>query len=182
MNKIISLSSLIILFACSAPAPKTDAPVNSTPGLVTGEALEQIKAEDERILSSLHEEAQKQGTVQKKVENGVTAEIWSWSEEHGSNQKITETLLYKKGKLISQTLMIPSEGYTASRQFVNDKVYQLSEEWANRARYVYFDPNEKIIGRIHYRGKQSECFLYNEGTSPRYEKIEICEARFNTAP
>jgi hypothetical protein len=181
-NGMKNLIPLILLLACSAPAPKIEVPIAPTPGMVIGEALEEIKAEDERILSSLHEEAQKQGTVERKTENGVTAEIWSWSEEHGSKQKITETLLYKRGKLISHSLMIPSEGYTASRQFVNDKVYQVSEEWGNRARIVYFDPNEKIIGRIHYRGKKSECILYNEGASPRYEKVEICEAKFNTSP
>lgn len=172
---------LLILAACSAPTPKKEIPA-ATPGTVTGESLEELKAEDERILSSLHEEAQKQGTVVKKVENGITAEVWSWSEEHGSNQKITETLLYKKGKLISHTLMVPSEGFTASRQFVNDKVIQISEEWKNRARYVYLDANEKIKGRLHYRGKESECILYDEGKNPRYEKVDVCEAKFNTAP
>ncbi len=177
MKKIILL---LILAACSAPTPQKEVPVVA-PGTVTGESLEELKAEDERILSGLHEEAQKQGKVQKKVENGITAEIWSWSEEHGSNQKITETLLYKKGKLISHSLMIPSEGFTGSRQFVNDKVIQVSEEWKNRARFVYLDEKEQIRGRIHYRGKESECIVYNAGV-PRYEKVDVCEAKFNTAP
>ncbi len=180
MKKIILLV-LIVLASCSGHAPKKENPTIA-PGMVTGESLEELKAEDERILSSLHEEAQKQGTVVKKVENGVTAEVWSWSEEHGSNQKITETLLYKKGKLVSHTLMVPSEGFSASRQLVNDKVIQISEEWKNRARYVYLDANEKIKGRLHYRGNQSECILYDEGKNPRYEKVDVCEAKFNTAP
>ncbi len=172
---------LFFLLACSVPTPKIETAQVSLLGMVKGEALEVIKAEDERVLNSLHEEAQKQGTVEKKVENGMTAEIWSWSEEHGSNLKITETLLYKYGKLISHTMMIPSEGYTASKQFVKGKVIQVSEEWKNRARFVYLDSNEKIIGRLHYRGKQSECILY-EGAVPRYEKVETCELKFNTAP
>ncbi|MES2526734.1 MAG: hypothetical protein V4598_06590 [Bdellovibrionota bacterium] len=180
MKKLILLT-LMILASCSGPTPKKEEIPTVAPGTVTGESLEELKAEDERILSGLHEEAQKQGKVQKKVENGITAEIWSWSEEHGSNQKITETLLYKKGKLISHTLMIPSEGFTGSRQFVNDKVIQVSEEWKNRARFVYLDENEKIKGRIHYRGKESECIVYDAGV-PRYEKVEVCEAKFNTAP
>lgn len=179
MKKLISLLVVFgFIISCSAPQKKAPARPKRP---VTGDRLSQIQKEDEKILSNLDEEPQRQGTMKKEIEHGITTEIWTSKEEHGSKNLITEILIHKDGKLISRTLKNPASHYTASMQYKNGKVIQVSEEDEGSAIVVFLE-NEKIAGRMSYDNGEAECIIYENGMNPRYEELEACEIRFNTAP
>lgn len=178
MKNIISIFVVMgFLISCSTPKKAPARPQRP----VTGDRLSQILKEDEKILNSLDEEPGRQGTMKKEVENGITTEIWTSKEEHGSTNVITEILIHKNGKLISRTLKNPATHYMASMQYHNGQVIQVSEEEEGSAIVVFLE-NEKIAGRMSYDNGEAECIIYDKGEKPRYEELETCELRFNTAP
>jgi len=178
MKKIILILAVLgSLMSCASPEKGPRKSVRP----VTGDRLAQIQKEDEKILENLGEEPIREGTMKKEVEHGITTEIWTSREEHGSPNVITETLIHKNGKLISRTLKNPAANYTASMQYNNGKVIQVSEEESGSAIVVFLE-NEKIAGRMSYDNGEAECILYENGLNPRYEELEVCETRFNTAP
>lgn len=142
-------------------------------------STEDLKSMDEIVLNSLDVEPLKQGTMKKVTEGPVTTEIWSWKEDHGSPFTKTETLIFKNGELISQSLHDPETGVTFSRQFRSGQVFQITRELKDGAELVFLEQG-KISGRMFY-GKNPECYLYTNG-EPRSEKMDVCETRFNTAP
>ena len=183
MKNIISLLVIVsFCIGCTSPtsSPSQKAPTK-TQRAVNGDRLTQVKKEDARLLSNLDEEPLRQGIVKKEVEHGITTEIWTSREDHGSPHVVTETLIHKNGKLISRTLKNPATHYTASMQYKDGKVIQLSEEEAGSVIVVFLE-NEKIVGRMSYENGDAECIMYDKGENPRYEALETCETRFNTAP
>lgn len=158
--------SCTFLLACSAPSPDS-------------EAID-LQAEEERVLDSLHEEPMRNGTKEVLKENGVTTEIWSYQEEHGSPHKIVETLIYKNGKLVSHTISDSAKKFAFSRQYQDGKVIELSEVQGDRYSTWYLK-DEKPAGRTLIQGKKSECAVYENGRPVAKEMAE-CEKRFNTAP
>lgn len=174
----ILVSSLTGCSSSSYSKPRKFTPANRP---VTGDRLSQIQKEDEKIMNSLDEEPIRQGTMKKEVEHGITTEIWTSKAEHGSTDFITEILIHKNGKLISRTLKNPATQYTASMQYQNGKVIQVSEE-ENGSAIVVFLENEKLAGRMSYDNGEGECIIYDKGVNPRYDSLETCETRFNTAP
>lgn len=180
MKNILCVIILMSSFTGCSSSPKS-IPFVEAPRPVTGNRLSQIQKEDEKILSNLDEEPSRQGTMKKEVELGITTEIWTSKAGHGSDDVITEILIHKNGKLISRTLKNPSTDYTASMQYQNGKVIQVSEEERGSAIVVFLE-NEKIVGRMSYDNGEAECIVYDKGTNPRYEDLESCETKFNTAP
>ena len=178
MKNIISIV-IVAAFIVSCSSSQKTPPKPHRP--VTGDRLSQIQKEDEKILSNLDEEPLRQGKMKKEVEHGITTEIWTSKEGHGSSNVITEILIHKNGNLISRTLKNPSTHYMASMQYKNGKVIQVSEEEAGSAIVVFLE-NEKIAGRMSYDNGEAECIIYENGLNPRYEELETCETRFNTAP
>ncbi len=158
----------ILLLSCSTPSPAPD--------------MEKLKADDDRILESLHDEPLKMGRKEVQKDGIITTEIWKYSEEHGSPDNTVETLMYKNGKLVSHTISDSASGQSFSRQFHEGKVIELTETKIGKTTSLYFDENEKLKARINIDGKSSECFKYTNGENPRLEKIETCEREFNTAP
>jgi hypothetical protein len=162
------------LFGCSSssPSPKKN--------YVTDDKLKDLQEEDALLLEGIHEEPMEQGTKSVQTEDGITTEIWTWQEEHGSPFTQSETLIYKNGQLISHTYADPATEFSASRQFHEGKVVQYTEEHKGEALVIYFDPEERIRGRVNYKNK--ECILYDEGKDPYFESFEKCDEMFNTAP
>lgn len=169
------------LLGCSSSSNSKPSKYSPSKRPVTGDRLTQIQKEDEKIMNTLDEEPIRQGTMKKEVEHGITTEIWTSKEEHGSSNIITEILIHKDGKLISRTLKNPAAQYTASMQYKNGKVIQVSEEEGGSAIVVFLE-NEKLAGRMSYDNGEAECIVYDKGENPRYEELETCESRFNTAP
>lgn len=180
MKNILSVILLVSSFTGCSSTPKS-VPFMKASRPVNGDRLRQIQKEDEKIISNLDEEPARQGTMKKEVELGITTEIWTSKAGHGSDDVLTEILIHKNGKLISRTLKNPATHYTASMQYQNGKVIQVSEEEKGSAIVVFLE-NEKIVGRMSYDNGEAECIVYDNGTNPRYEDLESCETRFNTAP
>lgn len=158
----------ILILSCSAPKPTTD--------------FAKLKADDDRIMESLHDEPLRMGKKEVQKEGIITTEIWRYSEEHGTPDNTVETLMYKNGKLISHTISDSASGQSFSRQFQDGKVIELTETKIGKTSSLYFDENEKLKARINIDGKTAECFKYTNGENPRSEKLETCEREFNTAP
>lgn len=173
MKNILLITLLVVSSACSSP-------VKEDKRELTPERLKDLQAKDEVVLNNLEEEPLRQGTVKKETEGRMTTETWSWKDEHGSPFTKTETLIFKDGKLVSQSVSDPESGVTWSRQYRNGKVFQINEERKDGAESVYIE-NDKISGRMIY-GHKPECLIYDNGMNPRIENTDVCENRFNTAP
>jgi hypothetical protein len=142
--------------------------------------LKDLRAEDEKVLASLHEEPARMGTKVVRKENGITTEIWTYSESHDGKPTTIETLIYKNDQLVSDTMKDVPSDVSFSRQFKNGKVIEATEVKGKRATSYYFTDDEKIKGSLHHA--TSECVLYENGEKPHFEEFAKCEKQFNTAP
>ncbi len=168
LSSFIFVSSLT---SCSSP---------SSPHEISDTRLEEINHFNEYVLDSIEEEPQRQGIKEIQKEGIITTEIWRMKTGHGGNV-VTETIIFKNNEMISHSLRDPERGVTASRQFRDGKVIQLSEEKPDGTNLTFLNSSGQIEAQLFY-GSNQECVLYDHGENPRFEKVSVCEEKYNYAP